>query len=135
MALTVLATSEAYAIPLFVLVAAIGLLQVIFGGLFNSRLRKLESMEDRITQQAERLVEQKIEALESHDERVNERLTFGEGEFQRLRDDDHKLQLEVLSRLDRLNERLDQRFATNADLRRVEERVSRLEGKTQRQTD
>jgi len=128
MTTTVLAASEGLMIPLFVIVALIGMLQIVVGSLFNSRLRKLESMETRITDQAERIVDQKIKALETNDGHIAKRLEFGEGEFQKLRDDDHRLQLEVISRLDRLAERLDQRFAAAVELRRLEERVARIEG-------
>jgi hypothetical protein len=106
--------------------------------LLNARQRKMDRLEENVVaasreaaqqgvQLAKAEVAAEIAVLRDGVKRHEDRLATGEKEFERGRQAEAEIRIEVMQRLDRLNEKLDGRFATAADLKRLEERVSRIE--------
>jgi len=104
------------------------------------RLEKIESLEDRVAADTERRMDAKVDAaftrlsdrldaLAAELKRVLDRLQRGDGHFEQLRERDAKQIERVLTELSSMKDWMNERFATQDQIRELRGEVSELRKK------
>ncbi len=97
-----------------------------FGWWIKRRVENTDKLEERVSKQAEQLIDAKIGALTKDIDTIVQRLERGDKEFRGLGDRDHQIRLEIRGLIDTLKDYIRDTCPSKEDMRVLSKKVDRL---------